>query len=249
MRHGQSPPPSLRCETLEQRDCPAAQIFQFGTFLLVTGDFASNNVVVNDLGNGRIAVAADNRFQVSTNVQTVIVATGGGDDSVTYNLFGSASAASRVVITTGAGNDSVGISGTSLSDSLTVGVNTGLGDDDVSVNIAGVPLGAVVNLFLSGSAGNDSFDLNASGEVDGTLNLLANGGGGADTMSGDIDVAAGSTGTVRAILAGSFGDDLLDLSVTGAGLAGIALTAEIRGGLGIDTGTSTANVTQVSIEA
>lgn len=249
MRSAFDSTPKLRCEALEQRDCPAAQIFQFGGFLLVTGDAASNNIVINDLGNGRLAVVADNKFQVKTGVQTVVVATGGDDDSVTYNLFGSASAASRVVITTGAGNDSLTIGGTSLSDSLTVGVNTGSGDDDVSVNLAGVPAGEVVNLFLSGSAGNDSFNVSASGEVDGTLNIRANGGGGVDTLSGDIDVAAGSTGTVTAILAGSFGDDFLDLSVTGAGLSGIALNAEIRGGLGIDTGNATSNVTQTSIEA
>jgi hypothetical protein len=249
MRHRQSPVPSLCCERLEYRDCPAAQILQFGGFLVVAGDAAANNVIVNDLGNGRLAVVADNRFQVSTNVHTVIIATGGGDDSVSYNLFGSASAANLVSIATGAGNDSVSLNGTSLSDSLTVGVNAGIGDDDISANLAGVPLGATVNLFLSGSAGADSFDLNAAGEVDGALNVLANGGGGVDTLSGDIDVAAGSTGSVRTILAGSFGDDFLDLSVTGAGLVGIALTAEIRGGLGFDTGVATANVVKVGIEA
>ncbi len=249
MRRAPCAVPNLRCESLESRDCPAAQIFQFGGYLLVTGDAASNNIVINDLGNGRIAVVADNRFQVKTNVQTVVIATGGDDDSVTYNLFGSSSAANLVAITTGAGNDSVTIGGTLLSDSLTIGANTGSGDDDVSVNLAGVPVGAAVNLFLSGSAGNDSFNLNASGEIDGTLNIRANGGGGVDTLSGDIDVAAGSTGNVAAILAGSFGDDFLDLSVTGAGLSGIALTAEIRGGLGIDTGNATSNVTQASIEA
>lgn len=249
MRRVPSAVSNLRCESLESRDCPAAQIFQFGGYLLVTGDAAANNIVINDLGNGRLAVVADNKFQVRTGVQTVIVATGGGDDSVSYNLFGAASAANFVSIATGSGNDSIGLNGTSLNDSLTVGVNAGIGDDDISVNLGGVPLGSTVNLYLTGSAGADSFDLNASGEVDGTLNVRANGGGGADTLSGDIDVAAGSTGTVTAILAGSFGDDFLDLSVTGAGLGGIGLTAEIRGGLGFDTGVSTTNVVEVGIEA
>ena len=249
MRSGMISSPLLRCEALEVRDCPAAQIFQFGGYLLVAGDAAANNVLINDLGNGRLAVMADNKFEVRTNVHTVIVATGGGDDSVSYNLFGAASAANLVSIATGAGNDSISFNGTALNDSLTVGVNAGIGDDDISANLGGVPLGATVNLFLSGSAGADSFDLNASGEVDGALNVRANGGGGVDTLSGDIDVAANSTGNVTTILAGSFGDDFLDLSVTGAGLGGIALIAEIRGGLGTDTGVSTSNVTEVGIEA
>jgi hypothetical protein len=239
----------LRCEYLEGRDCPSAQIFQFGGFLVVTGDANSNTIVVNDLGNGRLAIVADGKSSLRTNVQTVVVATGGGDDTVSYNLFGTASAANVLAITTGAGNDSISLNGSTLSDSLTAGINAGIGDDDISVNLAGVPLGAAVNIFLTGGAGNDSFNVNASGEVDGTLNVRANGGGGSDTLSGDIEVAAGSTGTVAAILAGSFGDDFLDLSVTGAGLGGIGLTAEIRGGLGTDTGVATSNVTQVSIEA
>jgi hypothetical protein len=241
--------PRLRCEHLEGRDCPAAQIFQFGGFLVVTGDAASNTIVVNDLGNGRLAIVADGKSSLRTNVQTVVIATGGGDDTVSYNLFGAASAANVLAVTTGAGNDSISVNGTALSDSLTVGVNAGIGDDDISVNLSGVPVGAAVNLFLTGGSGNDSFDLSAAGEVDGTLNIRANGGGGVDTLSGDIDVGAGSTGTVAAILSGSFGDDFLDLSVTGAGLGGIGLTAEIRGGLGTDTGVATSNVTQVSIEA
>ena len=242
-------PSRLRCEHLEQRDCPAAQIFQFGGFLLVTGDAAANNIVINDLGNGRLAVVADNKFQVRTGVQTVVVATGGDDDSVSYNLFGAASAANLLSVTTGAGNDSVSLNGTAMSDSLTASVNAGSGDDDIDVNLGGVPLGSTVNLFLTGGAGNDSFDVNATGEVDGALNVRANGGGGVDTLSGDIDVAAASTGFVTAILAGSFGDDFLDLSVTGAGLGGVTLNAQIRGGLGFDTGDSTPNVTEVGIEA
>jgi hypothetical protein len=160
-----------------------------------------------------------------------------------------ASAANLLAVTSGAGNDSISLNGTALNDSLTVGVNAGIGDDEVGINLGAVPLGAAVNLFLIGGAGADAFDLNASGEVDGTLNIRANGGGGTDTLSGDIDVAAGSTGTVTAILAGSFGDDFLELSVAGVGLGGIGLNGEIRGGLDFDMGVSTSNVTQTSIEA
>jgi len=249
MRQGQNAPARLRCEALEARDCPASQIFQFGGLLVVAGDAAANNIVINDLGNGRLSVIADNKSQLATGVQTVIVATGGGDDTVGYNLLGTASAANLVSIVTGAGNDSISLSGATLNDSLTVGVNAGSGDDDISATLGGVPLGSTVNLFLSGGAGADSFDLNASGEIDGTLNMRANGGGGVDTLSGDINVGAGSTGNVTTVLAGSFGDDFLDLSVVGAGLGGVSLTAEIRGGLGFDTAVSTPNVTETSVEA
>ena len=191
---------ALRCESLEGRDCPAAQAFQFGTFLVVVGDANANNVVINDMGNGQLGVVTDGKFTVKTNVKTVIVATGAGDDTVAYNLAGSASAANLVSITTGSGNDDISLNGAAMQDSLTFAVNSGIGDDQISVNLGGVPLGQTVNLFLSGGAGNDAFDISASGEIDGTLNVWTNGGGGADTMSGDITAAAGSTGAITAVL-------------------------------------------------
>jgi hypothetical protein len=76
-----------------------------------------------------------------------------------------ASAANLLAVTSGAGNDSISLNGTALNDSLTVGVNAGIGDDEVGINLGAVPLGAAVNLFLIGGAGADAFDLNASGEV------------------------------------------------------------------------------------
>jgi hypothetical protein len=251
---GNKPGFAPRCERLEGRECPAAQVFQFGSFLLVVGDAAANTVAITDLGGGRLTVAADGKTSVRTDVRSVLVVTGAGDDSVTYNVFAGTAAnltgVRLVSVVAGAGNDSVSLDGSALNKSLTFGVNGGSGDDDISVSLQGVALGNSVNLFLSGASGNDSVDVSADGEIDGLLNVRVNGGVGVDTLSADIDASAGSTGQVVGILAGSFGNDTLNMSVTGAGLGGLtSLTAIVNGGVGTDTAVTTANVTEISIEA
>jgi hypothetical protein len=183
MPHATKSPAHLRCESLEDRDCPATAVVQFGAFLVVAGDANANNVLINDLGNGKLAIVADGKFSLKPNVRTVVIATGSGDDTVNYKLFGSASAANLVAISTGVGNDNITVNASSLSDSVTLGVNGGSGDDEIGVTLGGVPLGQTVNLFLSGGSGADTFDVNASGEVDGLLNVRVNGGGGLDTSA------------------------------------------------------------------
>jgi hypothetical protein len=212
----------LGCEHLEGRDCPA--IIVLGSYMAVVGTSAADAVAITDDGAGTVTATLNGTTRTATGIQTVAVLTFGGNDSISYTLTGAQSGRRAVAVDAGAGDDTVSLTG-----------------------------GAVGGLFAfaaTGGAGTDTLSATVAGEIDGYLAVALDGGFGNDTVSGNINVAAGSTGTVAAVVNGGFGNDNLTLTVTGDGLATLeALVAVMNGGPGTDTGVSTPNVRRVSVEA
>jgi hypothetical protein len=213
----------LRCEHLENRDCPA--IFVHGGVLAVIGTSGADTVDITNDGAGNVTATLNGTTREASGIRAVAVYTGGGNDAVTLD----------------AGD---------LTRRFAFAVFGGGGDDTLSATVGGVAAGAAATVVLDGGAGNDTISTSAAGEIDGYLAVALTGGFGTDTILGEIDVAAGSTGRVAAAVAGGVGDDDLTLNVTGDGLDELAsLRARLHGGPGTDTGVATDNVKQVSIEA
>ena len=213
----------LRCEHLENRDCPA--IFVFGGYMTVIGTSGADTVEITNDGAGTVTATLNGTTREASGIRAVAVYTGGGNDAVTLD----AGDATR---------------------SFAFAAFGGGGNDTLSATVGGVAAGAAAAIVLDGGVGNDTISASAAGEIDGYLAVALAGSFGTDTILGEIDAETGSTGRVAAAVAGGFGDDNLTLNVTGTGLGGLAsLRAVLRGGPGTDTGVATDNVTKISIEA
>src|SRR5262245_58654827 len=79
-------------EALEDRNCPSVTTNLVGGVLTVLGDRAANDIAITDDGAGNIGVSSDGgAAQTFTGVQKLVIRTGAGADSVTYNLMGATS--------------------------------------------------------------------------------------------------------------------------------------------------------------
>jgi hypothetical protein len=238
----------LGCHQLEGRDCPA--ILVFGGVLAVFGTSGTDTVMITDDGAGNVTATLNGEERTATGIRAVTVLTFGGDDSVTYTLEGDQTGTRGVVIDAGGGNDSVALNAGAVTGQFGFAATGGSGTDELTATVGGVAEDAAAALALDGGIGNDTISATAAGEFDGYFAVGLSGGFGNDTITGEVDVAAGSTGTVVALENGGFGDDDLTLNITGDGLDELDnLIAVQNGGPGTDTGTATDNVTQISIEA
>jgi hypothetical protein len=101
---------------------------------------------------------------------------------------------------------------------------------------------------LDGGLGADSIGPLFSGEVDGHLTLIARGGAGDDDIDADVYLQPGSTGSFFGRVSGQADDDTLAFHVWDLSGAAV-IDAVLNGGAGFDTGSSSGNVSKVSIEA
>jgi hypothetical protein len=238
----------LECEPLEGRDCPA--VITFGGSLLVLGTAGADKVDITDDGTGNLTVTVNGTTQTATNIKAVTVLTFGGNDTITYTLSGDETGVRVVAVDAGAGDDTVTLNAGNINGHFAFVANGGAGADTLSATIGGVAVNAAALVALAGGPGADTITANASGKYDGYFALALSGGSENDTITGTVNVAAGSTGQVVALQAGGFGDDNLTLNVTGDGLTGLkSLVAIQDGGPGTDTGVATDNVTKISIES
>jgi hypothetical protein len=213
----------LRCEHLENRDCPA--IFVFGGVMTVIGTSGVDTVEVTNDGAGNVSATLNGTTREASGIRAVAVYTGGGDDTVTLDAD-------------------------DLTRRFAFAAFGGGGSDTLTATVGGVAAGTAAAIALDGGVGDDEISADVAGEIDGYLAVALTGGFGVDTIVGEIDAEAGSTGRVSAAVAGGFGNDDLTLNVTGAGLDGLALLRGLlHGGPGTDTGVATTNVTKISIEA
>lgn len=83
-------------------------------------------------------------------------------------------------------------------------------------------------------------------EVDGEFRFRLDGGDGNDTVTGNLALAAGSTGTAEVLVKGNEGDDRLTLNVTGTARS---LEAKLDGDAGFDRWAATPNVRLSEVEA
>jgi hypothetical protein len=165
-------------------------------------------------------------------------------------VTGEQSGRRAVVVDAGSGNDAVTLEAGDVAGLFAFAAYGGFGNDTLSATVGGVSAGAAAAIALDGGWGDDGITGTAAGEIDGYLAVSLSGGVGIDTIAGEVDVAADSTGTVAALVNGGAGGDDLTLNITGDGLAGLQrLIAIMDGGRGTDTGVATDNVTKISIEA
>lgn len=240
--------PVLGCEPLERRDCPA--ILSLGGLVIVLGTSGADTVDITDDGAGNLSVTLNGTTRTIDDAAAVTVLTLGGNDTINYTLSGDQTGLSAVVVDAGAGDDAVTLTAGNIGGQFGFAAGGGAGADTLTATIGGVTVDATAIIALDGGGGIDTINADAVGEYDGEFALALSGGSGNDAVSGTIDVAAGSTGEVVAVVSGGIGDDDLTLNVTGDGLPELGnLIAVLDGGPGTDTATATDNVTQINIEA
>ena len=238
----------LRCERLENRDCPA--VFFRGGILIVTGTSAADTVEITDEGDGTVTAVLNGESVTEENVRAVAVYTGAGDDTIDYTVTGDQTRRLRVAVYAGAGDDAVTLDAGDVTGRFAFAAFGASGDDTLAATVGGVAAGGVAAVTLNGGRGNDTVSADAAGEIDGYLAVTLTGSFGTDTVEGTIDAAAGSTGRVAALVSGGLGNDTLALNVTGDGAEDIRLLrAILHGGPGTDTGDATDNVRQISVES
>jgi hypothetical protein len=218
--------------------------------MTIIGTSGADAVEVTDDGAGNVTATLNGTTRTATGIRAVAALTLGGDDSIAYSLTGEQSGRRAVVVDAGSGNDTVTLEAGDVAGQFAFAAYGGFGDDSLSATVGGVSEGAAAAVALDGGWGDDDITGTASGEIDGYLALSLSGGAGVDTITGEVDVAADSTGVAAALVNGGAGDDDLTLNVTGDGLEGLErLIAIMNGGRGTDTGVATDNVTKISIEA
>jgi hypothetical protein len=217
--------------------------------MVVFGTSGADTVDITDDGAGNITANLNGQERSATGIHAVTVLTFGGADDISYTLEGDQTGRRAVVIDAGGGNDTVTLDAGNFGGKFVFAATGGSGVDTLTANVGGVAEDAYAAIALDGGIGDDTISATAAGEYDGYFALALSGNFGNDTITGEVDVAAGSTGRVVAVQAGGFGNDNLTLNVTGDGLTELdELVAIQNGGPGTDTGTATDNVTQISIE-
>ncbi|HVK14252.1 MAG TPA: hypothetical protein VM597_36260 [Gemmataceae bacterium] len=176
-----------------------------------------------------------------------------GNDRFTGTLNADISNFNRLEVNVygGYGDDLITMYGTPTAparagDSLTDGL--AINDNGLRIGV-----GSELDLALRGGLGNDRIFADYQGELDGLLNLEANGQEGDDVVSAVVRLQAGSTGqvgtsTTPARVTGFWGTDSLRFHVFDNSGNGRPVFAQINGGedpfvsLETDVGSRTANV-------
>lgn len=153
------------------------------------------------------------------NVGEVRVFAGIGADTVIYELQGNLTTTRKLDVDLGIGNDTFSAYlikaakrsvnfpdapwwvGCDLEwwSSLTLDVFANSGRDTINVyanHDVDIRTGASLLLNLEGDLGNDAINVDYEGELDGTLFMVADGGLHDDTVSANLEIAGGSSGTL-----------------------------------------------------
>ena len=189
--------------------------------------------------------------------RSVLVDLGAGNDKFTGNVAGDINNADglNLQVYGGAGNDAMSINqtGRTLQGTFIPYLEGDGGNDSLSFKSTGAiaPAAAVIP-GLTGGAGNDTITSDYSGVINGNYiyNLAIDGGAGNDTIVDNINVAAGSSGTVGtdantpAIVRGGAGSDNIRFTIkVDPSAVRTQVAAVVSGGAGKDTIQRTSNVT------
>lgn len=261
----QTNPVPLSVSPLEGREVPACIVAHPAPdTIVIIGDGASDTVVLRDNGAGFITGSATGAGAFAfAGIRNIRVATGGGNDVVTYTLAGHLLPTQQRSVSVDLGpaawwggsdrftanlyNPATGVGSDLLfGSSLTLNVFGGDGPDSIYVNASrdtDVAFGAKLSMNLSGGTGADNIQTYWWGENDGQVSLWADGGNGADLIRGRFQEALGSTGKVAGVVKGGEGNDNLGLFLFTLHPPTVGL---LDGGLGIDVGFNTPNVTKIN---
>lgn len=256
----------LSVSPLEGREVPAAIVTQPAPdTIAIVGNAASDTVVIRDNGFGGISGFATGHGAFSfTGIRNIRVSTGGGNDNVSYTLYGHMlpGQVRNLSVDLGASgfffgtdqftanlhNPATGVGSDLLfGSSLNINAFGGAGRDVMTVNAqrdTDVAAHAQLNMNLFGGDANDSIRANWFGENDGAVRLWADGGAGNDTVYGRLQEQFGSTGQLSGVVHGRDGNDNLTLLLVTPKPPVVGL---LDGGAGIDVGVSTLNVTKVNV--
>lgn len=252
-----------KLESLEDRCCPATIVSLFGT-LTIVGNSQADTIVLNDDGQGGITGTVNGQAVSASNVRSVVIATGGGNDTVEYTLDGTRTKVLALSISLGGGNNeatvdfgagitatvaSVAVAGGSGIDNVSatfgemsnsiLAFSSGLGggNDTLEANVVGDVLGTSKAAFaVDGFSGNDDITFNALGvNVDAGARLAMSLLGG----TGGDTVAANYQGTLdgvlRVTLDGGFGNDTVGAELTVDAASTGKVNAIVNGSANDDT--------------
>jgi uncharacterized repeat protein (TIGR01451 family) len=184
--------------------------------LKITCDNNNNVVRISDDGQGNIEVVADGLNDVFGGIDEIVVKTKKGNDQVTYDLLGDLDSDRRVKIDLGKDDNvaSINVDERLLQGDLDIEVKGDKGTADITALIDAILSdGARFSMSLLGQSGSDS--------IDAAVDLSGN-------------------GRARVLLKGNDDDDLLNLDFDVQG--NLNADAEIDGGSGTDTCTSSGDV-------
>jgi hypothetical protein len=259
-------PVRLSVSPLEGREVPACIVTHPAPdTIVIVGNGANDTVVLRDNGAGFITGSATGAGAFAfAGIRNIRVATGAGNDTVLYNLYANLMPTQQRSVSVDLGpaawwggsdrfvgnlyNPATGVGSDLLfGSSLTLNVFGGDGPDAIYVNASrdtDVAFGAKLAMNLSGGTGADNIQAYWWGENDGEVSLWADGGNGGDLIRGRLQEQFGSTGRVSGVVKGGEGNDNLGLFLFTQHPPVVGL---LDGGLGIDVGFSTANVTKVNV--
>jgi hypothetical protein len=193
-------------ETLEDRCVPAVTPKILGNSLILTGDKGDNTIVLNDTGvNNSLNITGTLdgiAFTSSSFVNNIVINTKGGKDKATYNLTGPLITDSRSLdVSLGAGDDqfTANLNGDVDRDAFFLSnVRGEAGNDKITYNAVGILAGqgSQLNLNADGGAGHDTIQLNFSSNLTGNLNFLLIGGADHDKITAAVNVQAGNGGAI-----------------------------------------------------
>jgi hypothetical protein len=259
-----------RLEALEERALLACSISTLPDGVLkIEGDAAADNVKIVDttgLG-GSVSVKCGNQTTTVNGIKEIQVFTKGGKDSVEYelhtqsnNYLGTGKTSRVVTVDLGSGDDKFAskMYGTLYKgSSMQLDVAGWAGKDTIKLVGGAIAVNDGAVLRLNGKGGDDGDNIVVSylGDLDGTLNLYANGQDGNDKVTANVytDLLGQGTGTVgevgnpAQVRGGPGNDKKLQFWVRGKHLAGVF--AQIHGDSGKDVGSRTVNVTPFTLES
>jgi len=158
-----------RLVALDDRSLPSAMISLTGSTLSITGDAGADNIVIQDDGtaSGITVITADGTWTATGDVSAIVVNTGGGNDTVEYDLTGDLTTTRLVSVDLGKGADAFTVN---LNQHTISGASTNLGitssgdggGDALTLNANGATVSpeAHMSVDFSGNAGKDAIAFN-----------------------------------------------------------------------------------------
>jgi hypothetical protein len=242
---------------------------------VTTGGHQNDTVTIRNDGDGNLRITANGTTRSYQHVTDLSVATGDGQDTVTYNQGApghEADSRRSLYLDVQLGslfdsNDADRFTANVFGDvvngqSMILNVKGGNDTDriDFRLHDTDVHGGSTLWVWAQGEGGNDSITLNADGELDGEFTLIADGGGGDDSIDVDVLLDAGSSGYfgrddgLDNEVTGRDGSDHLRFAVRAAAGAHAEVHATVSGSVGWlevldqDVGRHTANVQPWGLE-